>query len=131
MKTTRVNKKYKSLSTSSDLPEIINNINNDNSDIKYQISLEILYIIESQIQNILSKVNNYIICPNECFDLITYYFSSKFYEKEISIFKLEQNKNIISHYIKLELLCYFLCYDVCFNKSFSQTGILLKTIINL
>ena len=137
MKTTRVNKKNKSLSTSSDLPEIINNNddnninNNDNSDIKYQISLEILYIIESKIQNILSKVNNYIICPNECFDLITYYFSSKFYEKEISIFKQEQNKNNISHYIKLELLCYFLCYDVCFNKSFSQTGILLKTIINL
>ena len=25
--------------------------------------------------------DNYIICPNECFDLITYYFSSKFYEK--------------------------------------------------
>ena len=131
MKTSRTTKKNKSLSTNSGLPEIIDNNNNDKDDIKYLISLEILYIIESKIQNILSKVNNYIICPNECFDLITYYFSSKFYEKEINIFKSGQNKKNISHYIKLELLCYFLCYDVCFNKSFSQTGILLKTIFNL
>ena len=66
MKTSRTTKKNKSLSTNSGLPEIIdnNNNNNDKDDIKYLISLEILYIIESKIQNILSKVNNYIICPN-------------------------------------------------------------------
>ena len=131
-----LHKKNKTISTSTDLSELINiNNNNNNSsnntDIKYQISLEILYIVESKLQNILSKINIYMICPNECFDLITYYFSSKFYEKEISTFKSEQNKKTISQYIKLELLCYFLCYDVCFNKSFSQTGILLKTIFNL
>ena len=60
-----------------------------------------------------------------------HYFSSKFYEKEIKLFKLRHNINNISYYIKIELLCYFLCYDVCFNKSFNQTGILLKTIFNL
>ena len=132
-----IHKKTKTISTSTDLSELINNNNNNNNnainnkDIKYQINLDILYIVESKLQNILSKINSYIICPNECFDLITYYFSSKFYEKEISIFKLDQNQKSISQYIKLELLCYFLCYDVCFNKSFSQTGILLKTIFNL
>ena len=131
-------KKNKTINTSSDLIKEINNKNNNNdnikdnnNNIKYKINLEILYIIESKLQNILSKINNYIICPNECFDLITYYFSSKFYEKEINIFKIEQNKKCISNYIKFELLCYFLCYDVCFNKSFTQTGILLKTIFNL
>ena len=130
LNTSRTHKKNKSISISSELPEAING-NNTSRSINYKINLEILYIVESKLQNILSKVNNYIICPNECFDLITYYFSSKFYEKEINIFKTDQNKKNIAHYIKLELLCYFLCYDVCFNKSFSQTGILLKTIFNL
>ena len=124
-----IHKKSKSIRTCPDLSEMISNNNLNN--LNYKINLEILYIIESKMQNILLKINNYIICPNECFDLITYYFSSKFYEKEINLFKNEQNKKNISNYIKLELLCYFLCYDVCFNKSFSQTGILLKTIFNL
>ena len=123
-------KKNKSISNNLDLSEIMSN-NYNNKEIKYKINLEILYIIESKMHNILSKVNNYIICPNECFDLITYYFSSKFYEKEIKIFMKEKNRAYISNYIKLELLCYFLCYDICFNKSFNQTGILLKTIFNL
>jgi len=130
LNTSRTHKKNKSISITSELPEAING-NNTSRSINYKINLEILYIVESKLQNILSKVNNYIICPNECFDLITYYFSSKFYEREINVFKTEQNKKNITHYIKLELLCYFLCYDVCFNKSFSQTGILLKTIFNL
>ena len=121
-----IHKKNKSIRTCPDLSEMISK-----NDLNYKINFEILYIVESKLQNILLKINNYIICPNECFDLITYYFSSKFYEKEINIFKNEQNKKNISNYIKLELLCYFLCYDVCFNKSFSQTGILLKTIFNL
>ena len=129
-------KKNKTINTCSDLIKEINNKNNNNdnikdnnNNIKYKINLEILYIIESKLQNILSKINNYIICSNECFDLITYYFSSKFYEKEINIFKIEQNKKCISNYIKFELLCYFLCYDVYFNKSFTQTAILLKLFL--
>ena len=130
-------KKNKSNSCS-DLSDNINNNSqkiNDNNDFSkdgyYKINLEILYILESKIQNILNKINIYTACPEECFDLITYYFSSKFYEKEIKIFKVKNNIKNISYYIKLELLCYFLFYDVCFNKSFSQTGILLKTIFNL
>ena len=134
-------KKNKS-NTFSDLSEIINtqkineniDFNNSSNDINhsnYKINLEILYILEIKFRNILNKINIYTVCPSECFDLITYYFSSKFYEKEINIFQTKHNINNISYYIKLELLCYFLCYDVCFNKSFSQTGILLKTIFNL
>ena len=130
-----IHKKNKSINIISDVFDIINSsiqkedYNNENE--KYLINLEILYILEIKFQNILNKINNYDICPNESFDLITYYFSSKFYEKEINIFKTKHNINNITYYIKLELLCYFLCYDICFNKSFSQTGILLKTIFNL
>ena len=130
-------KKNKSNISFADLTDLDNNNNNEinefniGGDENYKIDLEIIYILETKFKNILNKINNYMVCPNECFDLITYYFSSKFYEKEINIFKLKHNINNISYCIKLELLCYFLCYDVCFNKSFSQTGILLKTIFNL
>ena len=133
------NKTNKIINSPSDLSEIINNTkikdnkNNEFSNINnnnYKIDLKILYILEVKLQNILNKINSYMTCTNECFDYITYYFSSKFYEKEINIFKSKRNNNI-SYYIKLELLCYFLCYDVGFSKSFSQAGILLKTIFNL
>jgi len=102
-----------------------------NSNYEFKIDLQILYILEAKLQNILNKIIKYTVCHNECFDLITYYFSSKFYEKEMRLFQSKHSINNISYYIKFELLCYFLCYDVCFNKSFNQTGILLKTIISL
>ena len=108
-----------------------NNIREEIQDSKYEINLEILYILEAKLKCILNKVNNYIICYNECFDWINYYFSCKFYEKEINLFELNHNRNNIIYYIKVELLCYFLCYDVSFNKNFNQAGILLKTIFNL
>ena len=111
---------------------------NPNSEIKEEktykdneIDLEMLYILEAKLKCILNKINNYNICYNECFDWIKYYFSCKFYDKEINIFKYNRNRNNIIYYIKMELLCYFLCYDVSFNKNFNQAGILLKTILNL
>lgn len=111
---------------------------NSNSEIKEEkiykdneIDLETLYILEAKLKCILNKINNYNICYNECFDWISYYFSCKFYDKEINIFKYNRNRNNITYYIKMELLCYFLCYDVSFNKNFNQAGILLKTIFNL
>ena len=111
---------------------------NPNSEIKEEkkykdneIDLEMLYILEAKLKCILNKINNYNICYNECFDWINYYFSCKFYDKEINIFKYNRNRNNIIYYIKMELLCYFLCYDVSFNKNFNQAGILLKTIFNL
>ena len=103
----------------------------ENQTKKYEIDLEILYILEAKLKCILNKVNNYNICYNECFDWLNYYFSVNFYDKEINLFKLNHNKNNVMHYIKVELLCYFLCYDVSFNKNFNQAGILLKTIFNL
>ena len=125
-------------SSSKSLSELINksstkntDANNCNNNNDYRIDLQILYILEAKLQNILYKINKYIVCHTECFDLITYYFSSRFYEKEIRLFKAKHSINNMSYYIKFELLCYFLCYDVCFNKSFNQTGILLKTIFSL
>ena len=105
--------------------EVENKIKNN------KIDLEILYTLEAKLKCILNKINNYNICYNECFDWINFYFSIKFYEKEINLFKLNHNKNNIIYYIKIELLCYFLCYDISFNKNFNQAGILLKTIFNL
>jgi len=111
---------------------------NPNSEIKEEkiykdseIDLEMLYILEAKLKCILNKINNYNICYNECFDWINYYFSCKFYDKEINLFKYNRNRNNITYYVKMELLCYFLCYDVSFNKNFNQAGILLKTIFNL
>ena len=128
-------------SSSKSLSEIINkstiknndncNENNNKDYDNNRIDLEIIYILESKLENVIFKINKYSVCNNECFDLITYYFNCKFYDKEIKLFKSKHNINNISYYIKFELLCYFLCYDVCFNKSFNQTGILLKTIIGL
>ena len=105
--------------------------NEDNQYINNDIDYEILYILEAKLKSILSKINRYTICYNECFDWINYYFSCNFYEKEISMFKLNHNKNNIIYYIKIELLCYFLCYDVSYNKNFNQAGILFKSIFNL
>ena len=98
---------------------------------KYDLDLEILYILEAKLKCVLSKINKYNVCYNECFDWINYYFSCNFYEKEINIFKLNHNKKNIEYNMKVELLCYFLCYDVSFNENFNQTGILFKTIFNL
>ena len=98
---------------------------------EYNMDLEILYILEYKIKNILNKINNYEMCYNECFEWINHYFNYNFYKQEINLFKLNHNKNNIIYYIKIELLCYFLCYDVSFNKNFNQEGILLKTIFNL
>ena len=95
------------------------------------IDLEILFILEFKLKNILNKLNNYEICYNECFEWINHYFNYNFHNQEIHLFKLNHNKNNIIYYIKIELLCYFLCYDVSFNKNFNQAGILLKTIFNL
>ena len=103
----------------------------ENQTKKYEIDLEILFILEEKLKSILNKVNNYTICYNECFDWVNYYFNINFYDKEINLFKLNRNKNNVMYYIKIELLCHFLCYDVSLNKNFNQAGILLKAIFNI
>ena len=105
------------------------NTNNDINNILNNINLYMLYVLESKFKILLTKINNYQICYNECQDWISYFFGNDLYEQDLNIF--EQNKKQISYYLKFELLCFFMCYDISFNKNYSQTSILLKTIFNL
>ena len=91
----------------------------------------ILYTLESKLKILLMKINKYQVCYNECQDFVSYFFGINFYEKELTLFNSEQNKNQMIYYIKFELLCYLMCYDISFNKNYSQASILLKTIFTL
>ena len=95
------------------------------------INLDIFYTLESKLNILLLKLNNYEICYNETQDWLSYFFGNYFYEKEIEMFDLEQNKKQMIYYINFELICYFMCYDISFNKNYNQVSILLKTIFNL
>ena len=95
------------------------------------INLDIFYTLESKLNILLLKLNNYEICYNETQDWISYFFGNYFYEKEIDLFDSEQNKKQMMYYINFELICYFMCYDISFNKNYNQVSILLKTIFNL
>ena len=95
-----------------------------------EIDLEILYILDKKMKIILNKINNYQLCENECYNYIQYYFSNDLYNKIIKFFNNKSNKNSISYYIKIEMICIFLCYDISFNSYFNQAAILLKTILN-
>ena len=96
-----------------------------------RINIEIIYLLESKNKSILNKLNNYDICFNECRDWICYYFNNNIYELILNLFNNQRNKSSIGNKIKIEILCYFLCYDASFSKTFSQAGILLKTIFHL
>ena len=96
-----------------------------------EINIENLYLLEAKNKSILNKINNYEICYNECHDWISYYFDNNLYDLFINLFKNKRNKNNIINKIKIEILCFFLCYDASFSKTFSQAGILIKTIFHL
>ena len=95
------------------------------------INLDLFYTLESKLNSLLLKLNNYEICYNETQDWLSYFFGNYFYEKEIEMFDSEQNKKQMIYYINFELICYFMCYDISFNKNYNQVSILLKTIFNL
>ena len=95
------------------------------------IDLEKIYLLEEKISKILSKINEYNTCDEECQNFITFYFGVNFYKKELELFSKSKNQKKLSNYMKLEILCYFLCYDISFNDNFNQASILLKTIINI
>ena len=95
------------------------------------IDLEILYILDKKMRMILNKINNCQLCENECYNYIQNYFSNDLYNKIIKYFYNKSNKNSISYYIKMELICIFLCYDISFNSFFNQAAVLLKTILNI
>ena len=81
--------------------------------------------------NILKKINDYIICDEECLNWINFYFEERFYEKGLILFKKIENYKKMNNYAKLEIICYFLCYNISLNPNFSKASILLKAIINI
>ena len=95
------------------------------------INLETLYVLEEKSKIILEKVKKYKKCSKECYEFINYYFVHQFYNEELKVFKQNKNQQIISIYLKNELLCYFLCYDISFTDDFKQAEILLKSIFTL
>lgn len=99
-----------------------------NIPIIYNVDLEIFYCLDEKMKIIINKVNNFQVCKNECYNYIQYYFSNQFYNKIQNFFS--NNENILN-YIKMEILCFFLCYDISSGSLFSQTAILLKTILNI
>ena len=126
-----------------------NNNNNDNSPIKsfgisssidlstlknnnsFIFDVEVLYLLENKLKNILDKIINYQDCENECYNYIKYYFNNRLYDEFLKFFKNNHNKSNALNQIKIELICLFLCYDISVGRSFNQTAILLKTILEI
>ena len=99
---------------------------------KTQLDIDNLLTLESKIKNILSKLNNYDRCFNECFELIDYYDSINFYDKELNLFRTIKNRKSISEMMKKEIINYFLCYNLSLdNNNFTKVSLLLKAIFNL
>ena len=93
--------------------------------------IEIFYNLEIKILQMLTKINDYNACQDECRDYIDYYFSCKTYEYIVKLFNNNHNKNNIVNYLKIEILCYLLCYDISFDIYFNQAALLIKSIINI
>ena len=126
-----------------------NNNNNDSSPIKsfgisssidlsalknnnsFIFDVKVLYLLESKLKNILDRIINYQDCENECYNYIKYYFNNRLYEEFLKFFKNNHNKSNALNQIKIELICLFLCYDISVGRSFNQTAILLKTILEI
>ena len=98
---------------------------------KKNIDFEIIFIIEEKLMTIINRINKYEVCDNECYDFITCYFYHQFYDKEIDLFQMINNKNNILNIIKDEIICFFLCYEISFSVNFNRISILLKAIFQL
>ena len=90
--------------------------------------IEYLFILENKLKDVLSKLNIYQPCYNECFEWINFYFNSNLYNNLIKICKDSNNRKIMTYSIKIELLCYCLCYTVSYDKYLNKVIILLKSI---
>ena len=98
---------------------------------KKYIDFEIIYILEEKLKTIINKINRYEMVDNESYDFITCYLYFEFYEKEIELFRMNNNKSLALNFIKDEIICYFLSYEVSFSQNFNRISILLKAIIQL
>ena len=95
------------------------------------VELELFYNLEKKILLLIKKIEEYQICKNECYNIITYYFENQINEHINKLFKNNHNKINIINYMKIEILCYFLCYDIFYSQYFNQAAILIKSIMNI
>ena len=95
------------------------------------INLELLYFLEEKMRNIVEKIKNYEKCSEECHQYINYYFIHNFYIEELRVFKINQNREFMINYLKMELLCYFLLYNISLGDKFKEAKILLKAIFEI
>ena len=95
------------------------------------INLELLYFLEEKMRNTVEKIKNYEKCSEECHQYINYYFMHNFYIEELRVFKINQNREFMINYLKMELLCYFLLYTISLGDKFKEAKILLKAIFEI
>ena len=94
----------------------------------YVEDFEIIYKFLNKVKIIINKIDKFEQIEKECYDCIQYYFSKFLYNKITSFF----SDTSIIYYLKKEIICLFSCYDISFNNTlYNQTGILLKTILNI
>ena len=117
-------KEEKDTSSSISLPS-------SNSNFCSFINLELLYFLEEKMRNVKEKMKNYEKCVEECHLFINYYFIHNFYIEELRVFKINQNREFMINYLKMELLCYFLLYNISLGEKFNESKILLKTIFEI
>ena len=134
----KINSSYRALEASSNIDSINNKDNSSNISLPSSngnfysfINLELFYFLEEKIRNVVKKIKNYEICSEECHSLINYYFLHNFYIEELRVFKINQNREFMINYLKMELLCYFLLYNISLGVKFKESKILLKTIVEI
>ena len=107
-----------------------NEENFETKDIKLSL-LEISKIIEIKLKLIINKITKYQNCEKDCYYYINFYFENNFYKEKIQLFKNTKNREIITNYIKMEIIYLFLCYNILCSKKFNKACIILKTIFSL
>ena len=95
------------------------------------INLEMLYFFEEKMKIILEKIKKYEECSKECHQLINYYFIHNFYIEELRVFKINENREFMINYLKIEILCYFLLYNISNGDKFKEAKIILKSIFEI
>ena len=94
----------------------------------YIEDFEVIYKFLNKIKIIINKIDKFGQIQEECYNCIQYYFNNSLYDKITNFF----SDTSIIYYLKKELINFFSCYDISFNNTlYIQTGILLKTILNI
>ena len=92
------------------------------------INLELLYVLQEKLKLIFENLKKSKKCDKASFDFINYYFNHNFWNEITNLMESSNNQNIITKFIKIELLCFFLLYDISFEEEIKEVEIILKSI---